>query len=137
MGVYGNFLSAFPELLQSISIWSRDDKSDEHTIAGIFIPTKGGKLKRYVFSNKAGYSDYNSTAIDRTDDDQLFVGIAFRDKVHIGDYFADPEDGSLHRLVGEVSYMHSGGFVVFTTERVTGASMMHTEQLQVKEATFD
>lgn len=137
MGVYGNFLSAFPELLRTIHVWTKDDKSDTRSIAGVFLPTKGGKLKRYTFSNKAGFSDYNSTAIDYTDDDQLIVGRTFKDKVRIGDFFDDPDDMSIHRITGEVDYMHSGSFIVFITERVNGATSQHTEMLQVKEAAFD
>lgn len=137
MGVYGNFLSAFPELYRTIEIWTKPDKSDIREIAGVYLPTKGDKLKRFNFANKAGMSDYNATAIDYIDDDQLFISQTFRDKVVIGDYFYDPDEHDIHRIIGEIDFMHAGSFKVFTTERVTGATVDQTEKLVVKEARFD
>lgn len=137
MGVYGNFLSAFPELYRRIEVWTKEDKSDVRTITGVYLPTKGDKLKRWQFSNRSGMSDYNSTAIDYSDDDQLYVAYTFRNMVHVGDYFYDPDENDMHRIMGEVDYSHPAGYLIFSTERVTGASTEHTEQLQVKEATFD
>lgn len=136
MGVYGNLLSAFPELYRKITIWTAPDKSDARDIVGVYLPTRGDKLKRFNFSNKSGASDYNSTAIDYSDDDQLFVGQSYRKMVHVGDYFYDPDENDIHRIMGEVDYNHPGGFMVFTTERVTGATIDHQEPLQVKEAQF-
>ena len=137
MGVYGNFLSAFPELYREIQVWTKWDKSDIRSITGVYLPTKGDRLKRMNFSNKAGFSDYSSTAVDYIDDDELFVSQTFKDKVAIGDYFYDPDEHDIHRIVAEVDYTHPGSFKVFTTERVTGATVDQTEKLVVKEPTFD
>lgn len=129
MGVYGNLLTAFPELYRRIEVWTSPDKSDIRTITGVYLPTKGDKLKRWKFSNRGSATDYS-------DDDQLFVSQTFRDKVHVGDYFYDPDEHDLHRVMGEQDFNHPGGFIVFSTEHVTGATADHTEELQVKEATF-
>jgi len=129
MGVYGNLLTAFPELYRRIPVWTKEDKSDIRDIVGIYLPSKGGLLKRWKYSNRGSASDYRN-------DDQLFVSIKFKDSVHIGDYFYDPDDGELCRIMGDLNYRHPGGFVVYTTEKVTGATVDHDEKLTVKEATF-
>lgn len=129
MGVYGNMLTAFPELMRMIEVWTKSDFSDIREITAVFIPTQGDQLKRWKFSNRG-------TAIDYSDKDQLFVSIEFKDKITIGDYFRDPEDGDIRRVTGRQDFNHPGGFVVFTTERLTGATADQTEELKVKEATF-
>lgn len=137
MGKYGNFLTAFPELFRRIEVWTNPGGADTRTITGVHIPTRGNKLRRFTFTNKAGFSDYGSTAIDYSDDDQLFVSTQFRDEIRVGDYFRDPDDHDVHRVVGKVDYTYSAGYMVFSTERVTGATALeHPDALKVKEAQF-
>lgn len=129
MGVYGNLLSHFPELYRRIQVWTSPDKSDLRTITGVYLPTKGDKLKRWKFSNRG-------SAIDYSDDDQLFVHTRYRDQIKEGDYFYDPDDNHICRVMGDQNFSHPGGFIVFNVERVTGANHDQQGTLEVKEATF-
>lgn len=129
MGVYGNLLSHFPELYRRIDVWTQADKRDKRTVSGVYLPTKGDKLKRWKFSNRG-------SAVDYSDDDELYIPVKFRHKVHIGDYFYDPDAHDIHRIMGQRDFNHPGGFMVFSTERVTGATVDQHEELVVKEATF-
>lgn len=129
MGVYGDLLTAFTELYREIPVWTQLDKSDMRIVVGVYIPTKGDKLKRWKFGNRG-------SAIDYADDDQLFLDEEECQRVHIGDYFYDPDEKDMHRIMGERDYQFTGGFRVFDTERVTGATVDHDEALVVKEASF-
>lgn len=136
MGVYGNLLSAFPELYRRLEVWTQRDRSDVRIITGIYIPTSGNKLKRFIFTNRRGLSDYGSSAIDYSDNDRLFIPSIFRDKIHIGDYVHDPDEMEEHRIMGEIDYTHAGGYIIFDTERVTGANCRQDDPLTIKEAQF-
>lgn len=129
MGVYGNLLREFPELKRRIQTWSKEDKSDSHYIVGVYIPTKGDILKRWKFGNRG-------SAINYSDDDTLYVNM--KQLIDVGDYFYDPDtnSGDIHRVVGLVNYGHPGGFRIYKTERVTGATVDQQEELKVKEAEF-
>ena len=129
MSVYGNLLTAFPELYRTIQVWTAADKSDTRTVTGVFLPTKGDALSRWKFSNRGSATDYKG-------DDWLFISVVYKDKVKEGDYFYSPDDGTICRIMGGQDFRHEGGFVAYRTERVTGADHDQTERLNVKEATF-
>lgn len=129
MSVYGDMLLAFPELMRPVVVWTNPDQSDKRTIQGVFIPTQGDQLKRWKFSNRG-------SALDYSDKDQLFIHVSFKDRVTVGDYFRDLDDNDIRRIVGRQDFNHPGGFMVFTTERLTGATCDQTEQLEVKGASF-
>ena len=130
MAVYGNLLSAFPELMRTFEIFSKPDKSDLHKIRAVFMPTRGDRLKQQKFTNRG-------KAIDYFEDDCLFVPFTYASKVSIGDYFYEPHEGHLGRLVGRADWTFEGGFVRYITERVTGVTFEDTQDLEVKEARFD
>lgn len=129
MGVYGNLLTHFPELYRRIEVWTNPDKADKRTVVGVYLPSKGDKLKRWKFSSRG-------TAIDISSDDVLFVLSRYRDKVREGDYFYEPDQQRIMRVMGEQDFSHPGGFIVFTVERVTGATVDQQDRLEVKEAYF-
>ena len=129
MSVYGNMLAVFPELKRPIKVWTKADQSDTRTISGVFIPTQGDKLKRWKFSNRGSATDYSG-------DDQLFVSDTFKSLISIGDYFYDPDSWDIHRVMGIQNFNHPGGFMVFSTEHVTGNTIEHDKPLDVKEAEF-
>lgn len=129
MAVYGNMLSAFPELMRTITVWTAKDKSDARTIRAVYLPSKGDTLKRQKFTNRG-------QGIEYFEDDYLYVGRRFADKIDIGDYFEEPNAGHISRAVGRADYVHEGGFVAYITERVTGATIATSEPLEVKEAQF-
>lgn len=129
MAVYGGFISAFPELFRTIQVFTKEDKSDIRTIRGIHMPTKGDTLSSQKITNRG-------KAIQYFGNDCLYVSRYFRDKVNIGDYFYSPNDTELNRIVGMSEWQYEGGFTKFTTERVTGSTFEHTEELDIKEAEF-
>ena len=129
MSVYGGFLTAFPELMRTIEVFTQEDKSDSRRIRGVYMPTRGDKLDRQKFTSRG-------KAIQYFEDDCLFVSWTYKDVVSIGDYFYSPQDKSLQKIVGRADWSFEGGFLRFVTERVTGASVDTTERLEVKEAQF-
>ena len=129
MAVYGNLLAAFPELMRSITVFTRTDKSDERIIRGVYMPTKGDRLQQQKITNRGKGIQYFGN-------DCLFVPPYWRSKVNVGDYFYSPQDLSLCRITGMTDWQFEGGFTRFVTERVTGSSLEHTEELKVKEAEF-
>lgn len=128
-GVYGDFLEVFPEIAETFSVWTKEDKSDIRHIRAVYIPTKGGGLKRRKYTS-------GNTALDIQEQDNLFVLSIYRDKVAVGDYIQREGDPYLMRLTNDVPYDKAAGYMVFVIERVTGATPFHDEELKVKEATF-
>lgn len=129
MAVYGNLLNAFPELMRTIEVFTKEDKSDLRKIRGVFMPTRGDKLSQQKYTNRG-------KAIQYFEDDCLFVGHTYVSKIKPGDYFYEPNGGYLSRIVGQAEWQFEGGFTRFVTERVTGASVDDTEDLAVKEPRF-
>lgn len=129
MSVYGGFLTAFPELMRTIEVFTKEDKSDLRRIRGVYMPTRGDSLKSQKFTNRG-------KAVQYFEDDCLFVSWTYKDVVDVGDYFYEPNSGYLNRIVGRADWSFEGGFMRFITERVTGASVDNTETLEVKEAQF-
>lgn len=130
MGVYGDMLAVFPELLRKLTVWTKEDKSDERTIRGAFMPTRGDRLEYQKYANRG-------KAIQYYEEDRLFVSRHYSDKIDIGDFFYDPDGGHIHRIVEQMNLLHQGGYICFTTERVTGTTVDQTEELKIKEAVFD
>lgn len=129
MAVYGNFLTAFPELLRTIEVFTKEDKSDLRRIRGVYMPTRGDRLLRQKFTSRG-------KAVDYFEDDCLFVSWTYKDVVEAGDYFYSPHDKSLQRIVGKADWSFEGGFIRFTTEKVTGYNVDQQDDLKVKEAEF-
>lgn len=129
MSVYGGFLTAFPELMRTIEVFTKEDKSDLRHIRGVYMPTRGDKLDRQKFTSRG-------KAVQYFEDDCLFVSWTYKDVVDIGDYFYEPIEKHLSRIVGRADWSFEGGFIRFVTERVTGANVDTTERLEVKEAQF-
>ena len=137
MGVYGNMLASFPELKRRLKVWTREDKSDLREVVGIYMATAGDRLVRKQYAKTAGYGRSAGSAIDYTCDDELFVSRAYLDKIGVGDYIEDPDDHAISKIVGKEQWVFQGSFVMFTTQRVSGAiDGEHTEKLQIKEAQF-
>lgn len=129
MAVYGDVLNAFPELMQSIDVWTRHDMSDVRRIKGAFLPTRGDRFMRQKYTSRGSAYQY-------FEDDRLFVGRHWLDRIHTGDFFRDPIEGHIHRICGVVNLHHIGGYAAFITERVTGANCEQTDELAVKEPSF-
>lgn len=128
-GVYGDMMASFPELYRTTKVWTKEDKSDVRDVAVIYLATAGDSLTRWLFGRK-------NSAVDYKDHDMVFVDDSGLEKVHPGDYIYDADEQFVHRIMGETDYQHPGGFKVFTTERVTGATVEQRESLTVKEPQF-
>ena len=129
MAVYGNVLDAFPELKQTIEVWTKKDMSDIRIIKGTFLPTRGDRFEKQKYTSRGSAYQYY-------EEDRLFVGCRWRCKVNSGDFFRDPNEGHIHRVVGAMNLKLAGGYTAFVTERVTGATAEQQEELPVKEPTF-
>lgn len=133
MSVYGNMLSAFPELMRTIEVWSAPNEGTEkqnvHNIRAVYLPTRGDRLEYQKYSNRG-------RAIQYFEDDHLFVPYTYHSQVQIGDFFKEPDSGYIHRIVGEMPLTYVGGYACFTTERVTGTTIEQQEDLVIKEPEF-
>ena len=130
MGVYGDFLVCFQELMETIEVWTKADKSDLHRIRAVYIPSGGDTIKRRKYTS-------GNTGLDIVGNDLLQVPFTFRNKIKIGDYFRREKDPEMWRVTGVVDYTKPADFLQFIIERVTGATPEHTEPLPVKGGRFD
>lgn len=128
-GVYGDFLEVFPELAETFSIWTKEDRSDIRRIRAVYMPTKGDGIKRRKYTS-------GNTALDIQDTDALYVLSSYRNKVAVGDYVLREGDPHIMRLTNDVPYDKAAGYMVFTIERVTGTTPDKDQELKVKEAKF-
>ena len=129
-GVYGDFLEVFPELREACECWNKEDASDKFTIAAVYMPTAGSGIKRRKYTS-------GNTGLDVTESDQLYVTCAWDKQLKVGTYvrrLSGPE--YVMRLTNDVGYEKAAGYHVFEIERVTGATIDKTEDLQVKEGYF-
>lgn len=128
-GVYGDFVELFPELMETFSVWLKEDKSDIRHIRAMYIPTKGGGIKRRKYTS-------GNTALDVQETDNLYVASFYSNKAAVGDYIQKEGDEYILRLTGTVPYDRAAGYKVFTVERVTGATPDKDKELEVKEGYF-
>lgn len=126
-GVYGDFIEVFPEMMETLTVWTKDDRSDSHPIRAMYVPTKGGGIKRRKYTS-------GNTGLDIQDSDALYVSMRYT--VNIGDYFQRKNDPYTMRIVNDIPYDLSAGYRVFAVERVTGATPDMDEPLGVKEGSF-
>lgn len=129
MGVYGNFLTVFPELKERINVWSADDHSDERTVVAIYITSQGSRIKRRKYTS-------GNTSLDTKGEDTLFVSGKYQEQIHEGDYFKRQKCAYTYRVVQKAPYDLAAGYQVYTVERVTGATPDKDQPLPVKEGYF-
>ena len=129
MGVYGNFLTPFPELKERIVVWTKEDRSDERTIIAIYMTTGGGGIKRKKYTS-------GNTALDIQDSDDLYVSTKYDGQIKVGDYFKRPRSAYIYRVVNRKPYDMAAGYQWYDVERVTGATPDKDEPLPVKEGYF-
>lgn len=126
--VYGDFLACFPELQEPISVWTKEDRSDERKIQIVHIPTDGNSIRRRKYTS-------GNTGLDVVDEDHIFVHDSYTGKISTGDYFCR-NDKIIWRVVGRIDYSLPGDYCDYTVERVTGANQNQQGKLPVKEAYF-
>ena len=79
MSVYGGFITAFPELLETIQVW-KETKEDSKLLRVIYIPSKGEEIKRRKYTS-------GNTSLDIINEDQIYVKTILKSKINVGDYF--------------------------------------------------
>lgn len=128
-GVYGTFYENFPELQERFRVWTNEDRSDERTVVAIYMPDRGGGIKRRKYSS-------GNTSLDMLEEDKFYISAAFDDKVHTGDYVKQQGNLYILRLTKCLPFDKAAGYRIYTVERLTGSTPDKTEQLNVKEGTF-
>lgn len=129
MSVYGGFITAFPELLETIQVW-RESKEDSKFLRIIYIPSKGEEIKRRKYTS-------GNTSLDIVNEDQIYVKESLKSKINVGDYFTRLLDNKvILRVTGRVPYSKAADYVVFTVQKVTGNTADDTGKLGVKEGYF-
>lgn len=129
MSVYGGFITAFPELLETIQVW-KETKEDSKLIRVIYIPSADEQIKRRKYTS-------GNTSLDITNEDQLYVKATLKSKINVGDYFIRLIDNKvIMRVTGQRPYTKAADYVVYTVQKVTGDTIDDTEKLDVKEGYF-
>lgn len=129
MSVYGGFITAFPELLETIQVW-KETKEDSKLLRVIYIPSKGEEIKRRKYTS-------GNTSLDTINEDQIYVKTILKSKINVGDYFVRLIDNKIiMRVTGRVSYSKAADYIVYTVQKVTGDTIDDTEKLNVKEGYF-
>lgn len=125
MGVYGSFLSAFPELLERIEIMTRT--GERHTIKGAYIPSYGDEIdrKKETSANWVG---------DTSSDDSLFVSNRYADLIDIGTYVYRAKD--TYKVVKKQDFNRTGSFIVFSVQRVQGATLEQNAPLTINTGVY-
>lgn len=127
MGVYGNFLNAFPELKRKVDCWN--DKA-KYTVVAIYFDNNMVGMRGF----KTGKQN---TVVDVVDQGVLYIAQQYTTLVSIGDYCRNPFTQELMRITKRLAYDYMAGYGTWQVERVTGPTEDHDEQLKVKGARFD
>lgn len=125
--VYGDFLACFPELNESIEVWT-EDTDDIRNITAVFIPSEGSDIKRRKYTS-------GNTSLDITDEDLLYVHVSYLPQISTGDYFRRT-DKIIWRVVGKLDYAVPADYNVLRVAKVTGATQEQRDPLPVKEGYF-
>lgn len=107
-GVYGDFISNFPELYETMIVW--EEGKERQKIRAVFIPEKGLSLARL----KEG--------IDVTGLNAIYVPVKECSKIKIGMFFKRNEKDAVQKIINDLEYYRSGDFHVFLIEKVTGVN---------------
>lgn len=122
MGVYGSFITNFPELFERMEVW---EENKEHIkIKGIYIPENGMSLMRL----KGG--------IDLTGLDALYVLLNESKKIKLGMFFQRKEKNAVFRIVKEVEYQRAGDYKVYLIEKVSGENDLQRGLLNIASPLF-
>lgn len=127
--VYGEFLTVFPELLETVQVFTEEDKSDIRAIRAIYIPHGGDGIKRRKYTS-------GNTALDIVEDDNLYVPVKYVDKISIADYILLETVSYPMRVTKKMDYIRQAGYIVYKIERITGATSDQDAVLPIKEPTF-
>ena len=129
-GVYGDFIENFLELREVFNVWDKEDASDIRQVIAVYMPNAGGGIKRRKFTS-------GNTGHDITNEDEFYIACEYDNCVQVGTYVRQTSDPRyVLRLTHDIGYDKAAGYHVYTIERVTGANIDKTEDLEVKEPYF-
>jgi hypothetical protein len=131
MGVYGDFLGFFSELLERQEFYSQEPQE-----AG------GYGNKRVLGTFLVVYQD--DTPKELTARGGKWHGLDVRDallvwsagEIPVGAFFKPAHKAGVYRVVGVLSYQREGGFSGYVGSRVTGATGEQMGKLELKRGIF-
>lgn len=123
-GAYGNFLTAFPELFDTITF------RDGRRFRGILVDNRNADIFRQKVGNKS------TSVLDLNNLSYLYVSTDTANKIKEGERFVHPEHGYEMSVTGRISHSKAAGYTILKTERVSGADSTQVEELKVKEPLF-
>jgi hypothetical protein len=133
MGVYGNFLDAFPELFRTVAFWDRlpqigagFERAEEKEYRVIVLTDAQANFQ----DKKAG--DYK--ALDFANHDVLYCGVDT--PIKKGMFLRHPDDGDIFTIDVALDYTFTGGFRAWGIDRVQGANGMNQQDISIKEGVF-
>lgn len=129
MDAYGAFITAFPELMQTVTVWTEYDRSDKRQIRVLYVPSKGDVIKRRKYTS-------GNTLLDIQGDDVILVHTRYTKEIKIGDYVLFPDDDTPYRITAPRNYSNAADFRMYGIQRLTGADDTQQERLEVKEPYF-
>lgn len=125
MGVYGSFLTAFPELSERLDVMTKDGVKG--VIKGVYIPSRGDGIDRKNDGKHSWVGDIMA-------DDNLFVSRRYLDKIDIGTYVYRKND--TFKVIKKQDFDKSGSFTVFELQRVQGATLEQDAPLNIKAGKY-
>ena len=123
-GAYGNFLTSFPELFDTIEF------RDGRRFRGILVDNRNAGIFRQKVGNKS------TSVLDLDNTSYLYVNTDTARKIKYGDRFVHPEYGYEMAVDDRVSHSKAAGYTILKVERVSGADSTQTEKLEVKGPVF-
>lgn len=123
MGVYGGFVTCFPELYETMSAWAGDGKP--YKFRGLYIPENGVQLSRLKDSiDIAGY-------------DALYIEEKHSPYLKVGMFFKRGDATAVMKIAQDVGYNVAGDFHVYLVQKVTGVNPEQTAILRLNEARWE
>lgn len=128
-GIYGSFLSHFPELFQRTDAWELNEEKQRINIRRVSI----------ILIDSIGSSIVRKKLIDEWIKDikgnEAMFSYASTD-INIGTFLLHPEREEVYRIEKRLAYSRQGGFKVWVVTKVQGEDSIRTEELEIKGAVF-
>lgn len=128
-GVYGGFITCFPELFETLTFWSDAEGLNTRSVRGIYSPSHGLGATRLRLARK-GFSN------DIEGEDKVLLSYKYKDAFKIGDFFSREKSKRVYRVTGETEYRKGADFIELVVQPVAGPDKNDTSELKVKEGYF-
>lgn len=124
MGVYGDFLDSFPELIVQVYFPAKNVY-----IPAVYDNVLNGDIHRQKVARSTNIMTIRENGM-------MYVASAYEKDIAIGDVFINPYNECEMKIVGCVPYGQSAGYNVYHVQRVEGHNSTQTDKLNIKEAEF-